>query len=97
LRQPGAIRAVLVDTISEVVRHFQIGDKVRVLRVPPFMEATDYPFPEVQMVFEKAIGNVFRVDYVDWDGWVSLNVEAGGIGIQPDCVELVQSNPCFSK
>jgi hypothetical protein len=73
-------------------RPFQVGDQVRVVRIPPFIESEDYPYPEVKRAFAAALGNVYRVDYVDWGGWVSLSLgrRHGGIGIQPDCVELVQ-------
>jgi hypothetical protein len=73
-------------------RPFQIGDSVRVLHVPPNVESPDYPFPEVRRVFENAVGKIYSVDAVDWGGWLSLRVGKGqGIGIQPDCVELVPS------
>jgi hypothetical protein len=55
-----------------VDRPFQIGDTVRVIRLPDYMEASDYPFPEVRSVFETALGKAFLVDYVDWvDGFLS--------------------------
>lgn len=73
-------------------RPFQIGDSVRVVRVPPNVESPDYPFPEVRRAFENAIGKIYSVEAVDWGGWVSLRVGEGqGIGIQPDCIELVSS------
>ncbi len=77
---------------AQVDRPFQVGDSVRVIRVPPNVESPDYPFPEVRRVFENAIGKICTVEAVDWGGWVSLNVgDRQGIGIQPDCIELVSS------
>jgi hypothetical protein len=74
-------------------RPFQVGDLVRVVRVPPNVESPDYPFPEVRRVFENAIGKIYAVEAVDWGGWVSLSVGEGqGIGIQPDCIELISSS-----
>jgi len=63
---------------------------VRVVRMPPHLDAADYPHPEVQAAFKAALGKVFRVEGVDWGGWVFLQTKDGGIGVQPDCVELVE-------
>ena len=80
-------------------RPFRVGDQVRVICIPPHIETQDYPHPEVKRAFSAALGNIYRVDYVDWGGWVSLHLgyENGGIGIQPDCVELVQQDKEESK
>ena len=60
------------------------------MRVPPHVESPDYPFPEVRRAFERALGETYSVDAVDWGGWVSLRIGNGeGIGVQPDCIELV--------
>lgn len=79
---------------TRVERPIQIGDRVRVVRVPPHIEDPNYPYAEVKEAFAAALGNVYRVDDVDWGGWVFLHVseENGGIGVQPDCVELAESN-----
>ena len=59
-------------------------------RIPSHLESPDYPFPEVRRDFQNAVGKIYSVDAVDWGGWVSLRVGRGeGIGVQPDCVELV--------
>ena len=73
-------------------RPFQIGDLVRVTQIPPHIGA-DYPQPEVRRAFEFALGCTYRVTGVDWGGWVSLELsdEHGGIGVQPDCVELIEA------
>jgi hypothetical protein len=75
---------------TRVDRLFQIGDRVRVVRVPPHIE--NYPYAEVKEAFSAALGNVYRVDDIDWGGWVLLDLgeDNGGIGIQPDCIELVE-------
>jgi hypothetical protein len=73
-------------------RPFQIGDSVRVVRVPPNVQSPDYPFPEVRLVFESAVGKIYLVDAVDSGGRVSLRIGEGrGIAVQPDCVELICS------
>jgi hypothetical protein len=72
---------------------FKVGDRVRVVRIPAHIEDPNYPYAEVHHAFSVAQGNVYRVDSVDWGGWVWLDLgeeEGGGIGIQPDCVELVE-------
>lgn len=49
---------------------------------------------EVRRAFEVALGNTYRVEDIDWGGWVSLNIsEHEGIGVQPDCVEQVDTGP----
>ena len=68
----------------------KVGDVVRVSRIPPHI-GPDYPHPEVRRAFEFALGNTYRVTSIDWGGWVwlTLGEEHGGIGVQPDCLELV--------
>lgn len=49
---------------------------------------------EVRRAFEVALGNTYRVEDIDWGGWVWLNIsEHEGIGVQPDCVEQVDTGP----
>ncbi len=71
---------------------FKVGDLVRVVRIPEHILASDYPWPEVLRAFEAALGNTYRVEEVDHGGWVQFFVSEalGGIGVQPDCVELVE-------
>lgn len=80
-------------------RAVQVGDMVRVVRVPPHIASGDYPHPEVLRAFEFALGNVYRVEEVDWGGWVALTLGKGhgGIGVQPDCIELVEPRNENSK
>lgn len=74
-------------------RPFQIGDLVRLSRIPPHI-GPDYPYAEVRRAFEFALGRTYKVEDVDWGGWVMLTLERGhgGIGVQPDCVDLVQAS-----
>jgi len=68
----------------------QVGDRVRVVRIPPHIDRPDYPHAETKRAFAEALGNVYRVDEIDWGGWVWLHLRpTEGIGVQPDCVELV--------
>jgi hypothetical protein len=67
---------------------------VRVSRIPPHIRAEDYPNMEVRRAFEVALGNTYKVEGIDWGGWVWLSLsEHEGIGVQPDCVELVDAEP----
>ena len=45
----------------------------------------------MRAAFEFALGKAYLVDFVDWGGWVMLhlNRKHGGIGVQPDCVALI--------
>ena len=72
---------------------FQIGDLVRVSRIPPHI-GPDYPHVEVRRAFEFALGRTYKVEDVDWGSWVMLTLERGhgGIGVQPDCVHSVQTS-----
>jgi hypothetical protein len=68
---------------------FQVGDRVRVVRIPPHIDALSAD-AETKLAFVTALGNVYTVEKVDWGGWVMLSIsDAEGIGVQPDCVELV--------
>ena len=69
---------------------FKIGDRVRVIRIPPHIQDPQYRFQEVKDAFAVALGNTCTVEDVDWGGWVWLYLgdENGAIGVQPDCVEL---------
>jgi hypothetical protein len=82
-------------SIDTSQRPLNKGDFVRVVRVPPHIAATTYPFPETQAAFAAAVGRTFRVDNVDWGGWVFfwIDEEHGGIGVQPECVELAEATP----
>jgi len=66
-------------------RSFKVGDMVRISKIPPHIMDPAYPFPEVLQAFEFALGNVYRVEFVDWGGWVQLQLdrEHGGIGVHP--------------
>jgi hypothetical protein len=72
----------------------QVGDRVRVVRIPPHIDDPNYPYVEVKRAFAVALGNVYRVEEIDWGGWVWLHLGEGngGIGVQPDCVERVESS-----
>jgi hypothetical protein len=76
-------------------RPFQIGDMVRVSRIPPHILVPDYS-AETRRAFEAALGRTYRVESIDWGGWVWLHLGADHnheeIGIQPDCVVLVKAN-----
>ena len=67
-------------------------------RIPPQIVDPDYPYAEVRQAFEFAFGCTYEVENVDWGGWVMLKLEGerGGIGVPPDCVELVKAAE-FSK
>ena len=72
-------------------RPFQTGDLVRVKQIPAHIAEHDPP--ETRAAFEFALGNIYRVSDVDWGGWVFVerNEEHGGIGVHPDCVELIEA------
>ncbi len=72
-------------------RQFEIGDLVRVAKIPVHI-GPDHPYPEVRRAFEFALSKTFRVEDIDWGGWVALTLsdEHGGIGVQPDCVQLIE-------
>jgi hypothetical protein len=73
---------------------FQVGDRVRVARIPPHIDNPKYPHADVKRAFAAALGNVYRVEDVDWGAWVWLYIddENGAIGVQPDCVERVENS-----
>jgi hypothetical protein len=73
-------------------RDFHIGDLIRVVSLPPHIAKNDFPYAEVRSAFEAALGKCYRIENIDWGGWVQLTLGQphGGIGIQPDCVELVE-------
>ena len=74
----------------------QIGDKVRVMQVPPCLHSEDQADNETALFFERCVGNVFRVQDFDKHGqlelWVTeeglqaLNVLAHTIFIEPEYV-----------
>ena len=71
-------------------RDFQIGDRVRVIKIPAHIAQEDYPDFIVKNAFQSALGNCYSIEHIDWGGWVQLRLnEDEAIGIQPDCVELV--------
>ena len=79
---------------------FNIGDLVRVLKVPPQVER-EMP-PETRELFRKTVGNVFKVDSFGEYGHLELNVQNDGtqapdychhtIWIESEFVELAERN-----
>ena len=79
------------------VPSFKIGDRVRVVLVPPMVEK-EMP-PETIGLFERCVGRVLRVDGFDEHGHLELNVANDGsqapdysqhtIWIEPEFVEKV--------
>ncbi len=80
------------------VSDYQIGDKVRVMQVPPYLYRDDAVDNETALFFERCVGNVFRVEDFDkhghlelWvteEGFQSPNVVAHSIFIEPEYVML---------
>lgn len=78
--------------------NIKIGDKVRVLKVPPAVKK-EMP-AETRRLFRRCVGKVLRVDGLGRCGFLELNVNAAGsqatpaahtIWIEPECVELVKA------
>ena len=79
-------------------RPIKIGNKVRVLKVPPLVEK-EMP-KETRQIFRRCLGKVLRVDGFGRCGFLELNVLDDGsqatpcgntIWIEPECVESVKS------
>jgi hypothetical protein len=79
-------------------RPIRIGDKVRVLKVPPSV-AKEMP-AETRRIFRRCVGKVLRVDGFGRYGHLELNVNDDGsqatptahtIWIEPECVEVVKA------
>ena len=75
-----------------------IGDRVRVLRVPP---AVEQQMPEeTRQIFRRCVGHILRIDGFDDYGGLELNVREDGsqaddyrehtIWIEPEFVEYVE-------
>lgn len=75
----------------------KVSDRVRVLRVPPSVEA-EMPV-ETKRIFRRCVGQILRVDGFDDHGHLELNVRDDGsqapdhsrhtIWIEPEFVETV--------
>ncbi|MCX6900697.1 MAG: hypothetical protein NT105_18610 [Verrucomicrobia bacterium] len=75
----------------------KIGDKVRVLRIPPSVEKK-WP-EETRQIFRRCVGKILRVDGFGKVGHLELNVKDDGsqspdycahtIWIEPEFVEIV--------
>ena len=52
--------------------HYQIGDKVRVMQVPPYLYRDDPIDKETAEFFERCLGKVFRVEDFDAQGQLEL-------------------------
>ncbi len=51
---------------------YQVGDKVRVLRVPPYLYTDNPADKEAAEFFERCLGRVFRVEGFDEHGQLEL-------------------------
>lgn len=79
------------------LRAFKVGDRVRVVRVPPLVER-EMP-PETVELFQRCLGQILRVDGFGKYGHLELNVRDDGsqaaghrdqtIWIEPEFVEAV--------
>ena len=71
-------------------RPFNIGDVIRVSRVPPAVQS-DGP-PETRRLFKRAVGMTFVVRGFERNGYLELDVSKikplNTIWIEPDCVQL---------
>jgi hypothetical protein len=71
-------------------RPFNIGDVIRVTRIPPAVQ-TDGP-PETRRLFKRAVGVTFVVRGFGRYGHIELDVSKieplNTIWIEPDCVQL---------
>ena len=52
--------------------NYQIGDKVRVMQVPPYLCRDDPVDKETAEFFERCLGKVFRVEKIDELGQLEL-------------------------
>lgn len=78
---------------------FKIGDRVRVLQVPP--QVLEKMSPESIKIFKRCVGQVLRIDDLNDIGWLELNVMDDGsqapnycyhtIWIEPEYVERVEA------
>ena len=71
-------------------RPFNIGDVIRVTRIPPAVQS-DGP-PETRRLFKRAVGMTFVVRGFERNGYLELDVSKieplNTIWIEPDCVQL---------
>ena len=51
---------------------YRIGDKVRVVKVPPYLYGADPIAQETAEFFERCLGKVFRVEGFDENGQLEL-------------------------
>ncbi len=78
---------------------YQLGDRVRVMRVPPYLYRDDTVDQETARFFERCLGQVFRVEDFDENGQLELWATSEGkqapdltartdtIWIEPEYVE----------
>lgn len=73
---------------------FKIGDRVKVLRIPKHLK--DDPLLKTKATFKKCLGHAFQICGFQGD---LLELEIGSvtgkletIWIEPDCVELIESD-----
>lgn len=82
---------------------YKIGDKVRVIRVPPYLYSEDPVNKETAEFFERCFGKVIRIEAFDENGQLELRVTEKGnptrsfsvwhhsIWIEPEYVEPVKN------
>lgn len=51
---------------------YQVGDKVRVIQVPPYLYADNVVDKETAAFFERCLGKVFRIEDFDEQGQLEL-------------------------
>lgn len=72
---------------------FKIGDKVRVVRVPPSVER-EMPHETIEL-FRRCVGQILRVDGFGEHGHLELNVRDDGTQAADYCEHTIWIEPEF--
>lgn len=75
------------------MKTIKVGDRIKVLRVPPDVQSSKHDEMRTLEVFESCVGKVFVVQSINEIGWLELQLDLptlDSIWIEPEFVSSVE-------
>ena len=74
---------------------FEIGDRVKVTKVPPAVERDGSKFPETLAIFQRTVGQMFKVRGIDTYGHIELWVYEDGSEDETGAAHSIWVEPAY--
>ena len=74
---------------------FEIGDRIKLIKVPPAVERNGSTFPETLAIFQSAVGKMFKVRGIDAYGHVEVWVCEDGAEDETGAAHSIWVEPAY--